>query len=338
MLAPFEAADATISRNRNLSQPSALQFPLDLGNIRMGFKFKPYSYGGTGSFEGGTADIILPIPQNLEDMFRINTGEIQLGAIGATVLDAAQGAMAAGSLGAVYSAGLNKAEEIGRLMGQQVMNPNATSLLGGARLAAYFARSGIDTILPGTGAALDLATGVAVNPHQALNFDGVNLKSFVFQWSLAPQSPAESAALKNIIKKFKQHILPSYENVGGGTSALDRAFLGYPDLVEISLFGLSDYDFQFKPGMISNFTVNYSGQGNVVLAGGKPGIVNLLFTFQEARIHTREDYGGVGGGVSLGSLPSVPGSGSGSDSQEAAASQAGVNVPPPVLGGSRGPI
>lgn len=309
----------TVSRNKQLGQPTLKQFPLDLGNIRIGFKFIPYSYSSTQNteeFTGGAADIILPIPQNLEDIYRINVGETQLGAIGATVLDVAQGAMNAGGIGAAFSAALSKAEDLGRQAADIIANPSQANLMGTGRLAAYYARSSIESIAPGAGAALDIATGTAVNPHQALNFDGVNLKQFNFQWTLAPKSPAESAALKNIITEFKRNILPSYEGVGTtvGATALDRALLGYPNLVQVQLFGLSDdYEFKFKPGMISNFNVNYSGQGNVILAGGRPGIVTLNFTFQEAKIHTREDYNGVGGGISLGNPLAA---GTGNEAQE----------------------
>ena len=55
--------------------------------------------------------------------------------------------------------------------------------------------------------------------------------------------------------------------------------------------------------MVSDFSVNYSPNRNVDLEGGRQPIVNLRMTFQEARIHTREDYGGTSAGGTTSAQP-----------------------------------
>jgi len=130
-----------------------------------------------------------------------------------------------------------------------------------------------------------------------LAFNGVDLKNFTFNWALSPKNKADSDALRQIERKFKQHILPSYRGLNDTNSALDRAFLGYPDLVEIFFKGIDpNYYFEFKPGMVSSFNINYSPNGNVILEGGRPASITMSMTFKEARIHTRQDYGGASPG------------------------------------------
>lgn len=284
---PAEPIRSSVNRARSTYNGSRYKFPLNLGATYMSFSFKGYSYGGSRgrstSRNGGS--VILPIPQNLLDAFTVNVGQADLGSIGAAALDVI-GTAQGGGVGAT----LDLAERFGASSAEAITQGSASTAAGAAK---YFARSAVDSVFQGAGLAIDVATGTAVNPHTTLNFDGVNLKEYNFNWQLAPRNEAESNALKDIVKKFKFHMLPAYQGLtdGSGTS-LDRALLTYPDLVEIQLYGLSeDHYFRFEyPGMIKNMSVNYSSQGNVVLAGGKPAVVDIAMTFQEARIHTRDMY------------------------------------------------
>lgn len=293
-----------VSERKAKNNWTSLRFPQDIGPIGMMFKFKAYSYGGTGanSIGRGKTDsaVVLPLAQNLEDALGIKVGPADLGSYGAAAVEAIQ-SLQTNDLGTIYNnlrkgaetAGAQTADLVRSLSGGDI--GEATGL--GSKIK-FFSRSAIDSLFPAAGLAVDVATGTAVNPHTTLNFDGVNLRQFTFNWQFAPKNEKESDTLRDIVKHFKSKILPSYGSLGvdGGSSTLSRAFLGYPDLIEIYLIGISeDHYLWFKPGMISNFVANYSPQGNVIVQGGKPAIVNLSMTFQEAKIHTREDYGGSSG-------------------------------------------
>lgn len=287
-----------INRSKSSQEFTSLRFPSDLGPNAMMFNFKQYTYDGTlNSTRRGVktiASIVLPLPSNLTDTYSIQVGPSQLGTVGAGVLDAARAVEAqgvGGAIGAAQAAAGQAGESVAQLL---TSNGNIAELFSGAGAAAkYFARSAVDTVFPGAGLAVDVLNGTAINPHATLNFDGVNLKEYTFNWSLAPKNSADSTRLVNIVNKFKQHILPEYQSIlGADSSSFSRALLKYPDLVEISLLGLDEnYYFSFtKPGMISDFITNYSPQGQAILKGGRPAFIDMSITFKEASIRTKQNF------------------------------------------------
>lgn len=139
--------------------------------------------------------------------------------------------------------------------------------------------------------------GAVVNPQETLSFTGVDLRNFSFTWDLFPSNVDDSEQLKKIIRMLKNKSLPSTEGLsfgenGESVSGLNRAFLKYPDVVELNLLGVDETHFmQFKPCMISNISVSYGSGGMVtIMNGGVPNSVTLTIEFQELAIQTSEDY------------------------------------------------
>jgi len=261
------------------------RFPRDLGPNALVLDFMRYSYNATFSRVNqsgrSTTAIILPLPQQLVDVDSIDIGAGQLGSGGAFAVGAFSSATD-GGLDQKISNALKGAQQAGASVADNIASGNFSvysDYLG-------FAARNLLSLSPELSLAADVATGTAINPHTTLNFDGVGLKEFTFSWQLAPRNAEESDLLKNIIAKIKSHILP--KTVGfGDAPGLERAILKYPDIAKIRLNGVAkEYFPQLRPGMISNFTVDYTPQGNVLVEGGKPAIVNLSFTFQEAQIRT----------------------------------------------------
>lgn len=175
--------------------------------------------------------------------------------------------------------------------------------LFGAYLARNFAGDISKTI------AMD--AGQAINPSETLSFEGVDLKSYTFDWDLYPESKEDSDRIKQIIKTLKRRILPTtsgggfgesagkllsgvgLESAVGTGSAIHRMFLRYPDAVYINLIGVDPSHFpQFKPAMCTGMDVDYGAAGSMVIAkGGRPAAVNISLSFSELVIHTAEDYG-----------------------------------------------
>lgn len=283
---------------------SGLRFPLDLGPTGMVMSFQNYSFAGTQgrAVRARTGAITLPIPQSIEDAYGLNIQSRDLGSIGAAVLDVAQGVSEAGGL---LSAGSDAVSNLPDVLKGAMTGDFLKSVSGISQQARYFTRTGIDSLAPGVGMALDVANGTTVNPHTTLAFDGVNLKEFTFTWQLSPKNEAESNALAQIRNTIKANILPDVQGVLGaeGNSSLSRAFLSYPNLVHIYFTGLlEDHYIWFKPALVKNFAINFSPQGNVIMQGGKPGFVTMTMTVQEAQIHTRSDYMTGGDAGAVGSL------------------------------------
>lgn len=282
----------TIESRRSDSRFTAYRFPEDLGPIGIVFNFYSYTYSRASrgfSTQAQLSDsIVLPLPQNIEHGFDIRIQDSEEGALGSL---AAEGIQAVQSGGAApnFRDIIGDANSQAKTAGANFASGDFSDVGSFLKGASFFARNSLDRL--GVGQAIDLASGSAVNPHQTLTFNGVDLKNFTFSWILSPKNNRESLQLREIERKIKQHILPAYKGISSSGTALDRALLSYPDIVEVFFRGIdSNYYFEFKPGMISNFKMNYSPQGNVILEGGRPSIVNMTMSFKEARIHTREDY------------------------------------------------
>jgi hypothetical protein len=271
------------SRRRNNTY-TQLSFPNDLGNHAMILNFSSYNYGGLGAQVNQiilSSSIALPIPNNLADTFSIRVLSTELGSIGNATRDivsmAGEGNLTA--MGVLETAQSAFAGQVGRKAAAFIDNVSGTN----------------------TAKAIEVATGMVVNPRIALAFEGVDLKSHTFTWTLAPRSADESDKLRGIIQQIKKSALPSFNNSFG-----QKVFLNYPNVVDIFFLGTTEgFMYYFKRAMISQFEVNYSGSGApAFVEGGKPAVVGLTISLTEIDIHTSEDYGGE-------STPFISGPGSG---------------------------
>lgn len=272
-----------------------LRFPAEQGKYGIGFAFSKYSYsaatgdgGGALASEDQRGAIILPVPLNLDETLTVGSKETQLGASGnaaAVVASRFQGAVAEGS-------GQGLMNEISGMfsgVGASLANSSAADYTA---YAGYAARQ-ISGISSSVAAGIDVGTGVAVNPYESVDFDGVRLKQYDFTWSLSPSSPAESDSLRRIINTFKANALPNY---AGAVGDFAKLLLEFPSLVTIKLIGLdtSYYHSIFKPALLKSVQVRYNeGPHLNVFAGGRPVTVDLTISLVETKIHTRDDYLGV---------------------------------------------
>ena len=280
--------ESVTARARQANTQAQFQYPSNPAPHNIVFVFKPYTYGGTSgvvrSVSSVSGAVALPLPTNLQDTYSVKIGEYELGASGALV---AQGL----DSGAVT--GQQALEDLNAI-GDNLQSSDSTigNLLSNAQAASrFFGRNFLDALpIGGVGGGVDIGTGTAVNPHIALKFDGVDLKTHNFQWVLSPKNESEAASIRDITRYVRQQMAPSYPVAGPGT-AIGRNLLEYPSLVEISFVGVNqDYFYYFKPAMIGNFTVNYAPNGIALNRGGRPAVVTINMTVTEARIHTREDF------------------------------------------------
>jgi hypothetical protein len=279
-------AQDVINRNRTASNAasSSLRYPSEATSHSMIFNFKTYENRGglgRGTISASNGSIALPLPANIDDITTINIASTELGIAGVAVGDAVAAMKPGTSVGGLLNAG------------KQAFNDSNIDLAGFALLAV---RTGLASLSSGVEQGIGVATGTAVNPHQALVFNGVALKQHTFDWTLIPNNESESNQIRNIIKKFKQSSLPSYEGINiPGSSAFSRALFKYPNMVDVFFVGLDQNYFPlYKTAMIADVSVNYTPQGHVVVnkgsTGSRPAMVALRVTMIEAEIHTSEDY------------------------------------------------
>jgi len=281
--------EKVIEAKKRESAVGAYNFPGRDSYHNVVLMFRSFNHKSTGGLikRGSVPDsrikrsIVLPLPTNLQDTFSVSLNPFELGISGATALEA----MSSDGRSALLAGAENLDVD------------SITGAISTAKTAgAFAARNIIDEIgIGGLGAATDLAQGAAINNHVTLRFEGVNLKNHTFNWSLSPRNVDEAETLKNIVQYIRNRMLPSYQNASGdatgGGSALDRALLSYPSLVDVFFIGANqDYFYYFKPCMIQNFTTDYAPNGLAMNVGGKPSVVNLSMQLSEAQIHTSSDY------------------------------------------------
>lgn len=278
--------DAIRNRRKTENQVNQLQFPSDLGDVGMLLMFKKYSYGekDSGVISNTRADIqdslFLSLPDALIDAQGVRVSATELGLAGNA---------AAGATAALGSGGLSALVDAVRGIGAKELAGQALS---------YFASEAATAVAPAVMQGVEAGAGAKRNPFQALIFDGVDLRTFTFNWTFVPKSRSESNNVSEIIRLFKYHSLPYYKDFkAGNVSAGGKAFLSYPSVCLPLIKGVDTL--VFKPCMINRVDVDYAGGGELAfLEGGNPAAFKLSVTMQEMQMWTREDYGGTSATVS----------------------------------------
>jgi hypothetical protein len=273
--------------------------PVEDGDYGILLMFRDYQY--QRSSERGfsqtdtsnvTDTIFLPIPTNIIDGFQVRVQRFDQGTTG-DVISSLLSEIDTNNLGITNLAGAIVRGAGAQLPGLQgnTLSEITNNLDNDL---AFLIRRGVDDVLPNQGRNIDAGTGTFVNPKAALSFEGVDMKTHSFDWTIAPKSAEESDNLRLIAETIKRNMLPSYIN----TQVIQRALFKYPSMVDIFFVGLdSEYYFYFKTCMIQQFTTNFTPNGTAVLRGGRPAMVQMQLNVIETDIHTSEDYGGGGQNV-----------------------------------------
>lgn len=287
---------------------NVLTFPANLGAHGMLMRFFEYSYGGKkGAEEIPVAEIMLPLPKQLQDSFKVNVGSNELGLMGTTAAQLAGDGLGAGeslkkfassSMAAGESAGNAFMDLFGNAEEKAAAKAKAAAGFNNALdSVGFLAKAGLSKLSPDIANGIGVGRGAAVNPFATLVFSGVDLKVHNLEWTLSPESEEEARTLKKIIRTLQKMVLPKAQGVVSqefefGAQALDRGILKYPAMVQVYLLGVDEnYYFKFKTSMVSQLNIDYSPGGLSINKGGKPSQVGITMTLNEAFIHTQADYG-----------------------------------------------
>jgi len=252
------------------SQQGSLQFPSDITDKFIRFTFASYYQPGP-LFKREiipSRSIILPIPADLIEKHGVQYSEKQLGVLGVLQESGMLGSAAAGLQNLTTESAGKAGEALGRLAGD-------------AGNAAAIARNVIGAISDSAGNAFDRATGTILNPYNALQFTGIELRNHSFKYKFSPNNATESQTLKNIIKEFKLRMLP--EKVG--------LLFNFPDVCTIEFSDRENALYYFKNCYLKSISVNYAPSGNpAFFIGGKnPVEVEISLEFGEIEPVTRND-------------------------------------------------
>jgi len=268
----FSASTALSNARTNLAATEfngsdTLQYPNNIGKYFLAMRFAEYQrpapqVKGNLVYENA---IQLPIPKNLAESFSIKIYASDQGKAGgiADAIQAGSALLKTGKPGETAEFALNAAAAL-----------SAGAVIGMAGEFGEVAAQGLKAV---------------PNPHAAALFNGIDLRTFNFEWTFAPRNADESANIQNIIKRIKQNSLPTYSKLG-------TAALQYPRLVQINLYPWASDNSEFllyKPSLIQAVTVNYAPNGIPSFFQGTklPTFISLGIAFLETEYFTGHDYG-----------------------------------------------
>lgn len=151
--------------------------------------------------------------------------------------------------------------------------------LGNAAVAAALSA-------PGTyGDLLSAASGLAMNPKKEQIFKGVDFRTFSFEYQFAPRNERESKEVQEIIKMFKLHMHPEYDDK-------DNYLFIYPSEFDIYYYQAGKENmnlFRHTSCVLTEMTVDYTPNSSFsTFTDGSPTQINMTLIFKELAILTKD--------------------------------------------------
>lgn len=244
--------------------------------------------------ETAIRNIVLPIPNNLQATYGAQYENEGLGALGAAAagrLSAEQLGQGANDIGELIKSkfgaatgAIKSGDNDGMLKAAAIVTPLvATAAATGGAGSVAGALTGLGTggsVLSGVG----VDEGIAINPHMAVLFKGVDMREHSFTYKFIARNSQESETLQKLIAVLKYHMHPGYT---AGTMAFE-----YPDEFEISFAdSISSNLYKIGTSVLKSLTVNYNGEGIPLFFEdtGQPVSIEISMAFQETKIVTREN-------------------------------------------------
>jgi hypothetical protein len=273
--------------NRSLTSQGSIQFPSNLGNRSVQFQIKTRvknKQRGTAGFSLGSL-ISLPIPANLSTGYNAQYGQEGLGVLGNQAMSMTErGIGTAQAIAELKDNGINLINEQAKAIAASA-SQEVAGVLGAAIGKTVGTNVGVGLAtagLAGIGVGALRGAGLAVNPHLAVLFEGMNFRNHTFNYKFAPRDEGESNSLRTIIKEFKNAMHPVADN---------GAFFEYPDEFLIK-FPQDQFLFKIGSSVLTSFSIDYTPDGGSYFHNnGAPVSVALSLQFTELDILTKKEIG-----------------------------------------------
>ena len=215
--------------------------------------------------------VILPIPGGIQDGVGVGYGDSRM-----TPLDMAKANIALTTVSEGVTAGISAAGSAAETVAG-AFGDNKKAL---AAVIAGMAAGGQQL--------LTRTTGAISNPNMELLFGGPELRTFSFQFLLAPRSQEEAKTIIQILRFFKQGMAP--------IRTKSRLFLKSPHTFQLSYRNSKGQDHKylnkFKECALGTFGVNYTPNGNYsTYEDGVMTAYQITMTFRELNPIYNDDYG-----------------------------------------------
>lgn len=229
--------------------------------------------------------IYLPIPQNIQDTNAVGWGEDSLNSLAAFGIGQSQQVIQ--NTDNFFTAAIEALKTAGIAAGDIAVSGQAQNLS-----SAFFASKAVNLLGANTSleGILSRSSGQILNPNTELLFNGVKLRSFNFEFDLAPRSKDEADTIKKIIRELKINMAPSTTTSGDAKGI----FISSPKVFQLTYkTGPKKHEFlnTFKPMALVNMIVNYTGSGTyATYSDATPVHMKLALSFQELNPIYAEDY------------------------------------------------
>ena len=225
------------------------------------------------------ANILLPIPQGVEDKNAVQWSDSSLNPLKALGLNMGMGLM----------------KNPGQTLRSMVDNKGGMGQIDEQTREAIMSSLAAAAIGEDGGEIRSRASGQVLNPNMETIFKGVTIRSFQFKFTFAPRNMSEAQEVKQIIKMFKQSSAARgvAENSGNGM------FISAPHVFILEYKqGNAPHPFlnKFKPCALENMGVSYTPNNTYsTYPDGTPTSMDLSLSFKELNPIYAEDYEEVGG-------------------------------------------
>lgn len=264
-----------------------------------------YPYADDQVFVGGIKNILqtimLPLPIGIQDNNQVDWSGSSMNALeqyGAVrALDAmntslsdyqGEGRSNLEALGAFINDLAGKGSDTLQQLGNAIQQPGISNPIN-AYLSAEILKVFNSNV--SANSLLSRTTGQILNPHLELLFNGVNLRSFTFDFEFTPRSKEETRQVKRIINTFKRAMAAKSTATGP-----QGWFIRNPDVVEPKFMrGSKQHPFLFamKTCAIKDVQVNYSAATPNAISqyyDGTPTKTTMQLSLQELTPIYAENY------------------------------------------------
>lgn len=226
------------------------------------------------------ATIHLPIPASLQVGYNVNYNNVDLGTISGTASRSDDIASARQILDGEIGNALGQAFNA---LGDEELQDTALTAAGRAAIRGVGNSFGLNAV-----DAAALLTGIAVNPHSAVLFQGVNFREHQFTYRMMASNRQESDNIRSILNTFRYSMYPSFEGI------LSKASVNLFNFPEQWFLRFSknhrEYLYDFMPSVLVSMNVNYNGSSMPAFFEDTKAPVHIeaTLTFREVEIMTKE--------------------------------------------------
>ena len=141
-----------------------------------------------------------------------------------------------------------------------------------------------------SGGLVNFAQGLATNPMEEQQLEGVPLREFSFEYIFWPKSAEEADVVNKIIYTFRTAMLP--DTFGSAEDSSIENYFNYPNIFDVEWEGpIENVVEGFLPMMLKKCDVDhFNGSKFAVYTGGQPVSTKMNLTFAEIKALTQESY------------------------------------------------